>query len=250
MAGKLRVSDGGVAVAGSVGERQGVRKGGRERAWAEGRRGRILGRGRLDDRPQVAQRLELVGAFHATFELDGYGLRNGALAGGRVDSARRTKHASGPGRVHTPLEVFIVTVPSPCWSCVTGSSLWWCERFGERGWQVQGGRRAWKKRWPLTMFCRRSSARLWISVSVSSVIFHLEVDCRLARVEAGMTSTATSLMEVSPSLACLTNMLGAGSVICSVVVVGVSVTKLNWWVIVDEDSPAASAATGRSNLLW
>ena len=95
------------------------------------------------------------------------------------------------------------------------------------------------------MFCLRSSARLWISVSVSSVIFHLEVDCRLVRVEAGMTSTATSLMEVSPSLACLTNMLGAGSVICSVVVVGVSSTNEAELVIVDEDSPAASAATGR-----
>ena len=98
---------------------KGNERGGRKRAWAGGRRGRILGRGRLDDRPQVAQRLELVGAFHATFELDGYGLRNGALAGGRVDSATRAKHASGPGRVHTPLEVFIVTVPSPCWSCGT-----------------------------------------------------------------------------------------------------------------------------------
>ena len=129
VAGEVRVSDGGVAVAGSVGERQGVRKGGRERAWAEGRRGRILGRGRLDDRPQVAQRLELVRAFHATFELDGYGLRNGALAGGRVDSARRGKHASGPGRAHTPLAVFIVTVPSPCWSCET-EQRWWSERFG------------------------------------------------------------------------------------------------------------------------
>ena len=98
MAGKLRVSDGGVAVAGSVGERQGVRKGGRERAWAEGRRGRILGRGRLDDRPQVAQRLELVRAFHATFELDGYGLRNGAhsrVGGWTLPGAQNVPRAQG-----------------------------------------------------------------------------------------------------------------------------------------------------------
>ena len=34
--------------------------------------------GRLDDRPQVAQRLELVGVDLATLELDSYRLRNGA----------------------------------------------------------------------------------------------------------------------------------------------------------------------------
>ena len=45
----------------------------------------MLGRGRLDDRPQVAQRLKLVRVDHATIELDGYGLRNGAHSrvGGR-----------------------------------------------------------------------------------------------------------------------------------------------------------------------
>ena len=92
MAGEVRVSD----------RREVRRRGGweegREEGGREGGRGRMLGRGRLDDRPQVAQRLKLVRVDHATIELDGYGLRNGAhsrVGGWTLPGAQNVPRAQG-----------------------------------------------------------------------------------------------------------------------------------------------------------
>ena len=54
--------------------------------------------GRLDDRPQVAQRLELVGVDLATLELDSYRLRNGAhwrVGGGGLCEAQTVPAGQG-----------------------------------------------------------------------------------------------------------------------------------------------------------
>jgi len=96
VAGEAKVSDGAQVRSWGGGGRWGGeraragRKGADVKAWAH-----------LDDRPQVAQRLELVGADLATFELDGYSLRNGACTSGcgsRVDfatGAQRMPRAQG-----------------------------------------------------------------------------------------------------------------------------------------------------------
>ena len=82
-------------MAGRVGRKVGWEEGGRA-----GGRGRMLGRGRLDDRPQVAQRLKLVRVDRATIELDGYGLRNGAhsrVGGWPLPGAQNVPRAQGMG---------------------------------------------------------------------------------------------------------------------------------------------------------